>query len=86
VDISAKAPNTQVIIHRPHGAQEEGRPKYGCLDPSQKENKILAEANMEINCRAETEGKIIQRLFHLGIRPIYSYQTKTLLWMPRKAC
>jgi hypothetical protein len=25
-------------------------------------------------CRAETEGKAIQRLSHLGIHPIYSYQ------------
>jgi hypothetical protein len=49
-------------------------------------NKILIGANMEIKCRAETEGKAIQRLSHLGIHPIYSYQTRTLLWMPRSAC
>jgi hypothetical protein len=30
----------------------------------------------------ETEGKAIQRLPHLGIHPIYSYQTQTVLWMP----
>ena len=27
-----------------------------------------------------------QRLSHLGIHPIYSHQTQTLLWMPRNAC
>jgi hypothetical protein len=33
-------------------------------------NKILMGANMETNCRAETEGKAIQRLSHLGIHSI----------------
>jgi hypothetical protein len=37
---------------------------------------------METKCRAETEGKAIQRLLHLGIHPIYSDQTPALLWMP----
>jgi hypothetical protein len=37
-----------------------------------KGNKILTGANMETNCRSETEGKAIQRLSHLGIYPIYS--------------
>jgi hypothetical protein len=36
------------------------------------ENKILTDANMEINYRAETGGKVIQRLSHVGIHPIYS--------------
>jgi hypothetical protein len=38
---------------------------------------------MEIKCRAETKGKAIQRLPHLGTHPIYSYQIQTLLWMPK---
>jgi hypothetical protein len=50
------------------------------------ENKILKGANMEIKCRAETKEKDTQRLSHLGIHPIYSYQTQMLLWMPRSAC
>ena len=29
-------------------------------------NKILTEGNMETNCGAETEGKVIQRLPDLG--------------------
>jgi hypothetical protein len=31
----------------------------GTVVPLKKENKILTRANMEINCRAETEGKAI---------------------------
>jgi hypothetical protein len=69
VDISPKAPNIQDTIHRPHEAQEEGRPKCGCFCPL-KENKIFTGANIEIKCRAETKGKAIQRLSHLGILPI----------------
>jgi hypothetical protein len=45
-----------------------------------KRNKILTRANMETKCRAETEGKAIQRLPHLGIHPRYNHQTPKLLW------
>jgi hypothetical protein len=51
-----------------------------------KENKIFTGTNMETKYRAETEGKAIQSLLHLGIHPIYSHQTQTLLWMTRSAC
>ena len=40
----------------------------------------------ETNCGAVTEGKAIQRLAHLGIHPIYSYQTQIVLWIPASAC
>jgi hypothetical protein len=40
----------------------------------------------ETKCRVETERMTIQRLFHLGIHPIYSYQTQALLWVPTSAC
>jgi hypothetical protein len=33
-----------------------------------KGNKILTGGNMETKCRAENEGKTIQRLPHLGIQ------------------
>jgi hypothetical protein len=33
---------------------------------------------MEIKCRVETKGKATQKLFHLGIHPIYSYQIHIL--------
>jgi hypothetical protein len=49
-------------------------------------NKTLMEANMETKCGAETEGKAIQRLPHLGIHPMYSHQMQTLLWIPRSVC
>jgi hypothetical protein len=42
--------------------------------------------DIEIKFGAETEGKAIHWLSHLRITPIYSYQTQTLLWMPRSAC
>jgi hypothetical protein len=49
-------------------------------------NKILMAVNMEIKCGTMNEGNTIQRLPHLGIHPIYSYQTQTILWIPRGAC
>jgi hypothetical protein len=49
-------------------------------------NKILTRGNMEIKCRAETEGKAFQSLPHLGIHPIYNHQTRTMLWIPISAC
>jgi hypothetical protein len=40
-----------------------------------RENKILKGENMETKCGAETEGKAIHRLPHLGSHAIYSHQT-----------
>ena len=37
-------------------------------------NKILMEANTDTKYGAETEGKAIQRLPHLGIHPIDRHQ------------
>jgi hypothetical protein len=45
-------------------------------------NKMLTRGNMEIKYGAETEGKAIQCLSHLGIHPIYNHQTPTMLWIP----
>jgi hypothetical protein len=42
-------------------------------------NKIPMEGDTETKCGAETERKTIQRLPHLGIHPIYRYQTQKLL-------
>jgi hypothetical protein len=42
-------------------------------------NKILTGGNLETKCGAETEGKAIQRLPHLGIQAIYSHQAQTLV-------
>jgi hypothetical protein len=42
-------------------------------------NKISMEGVTDTKCGAETEVMTIQRLPHLGIHPIYSHQTQTLL-------
>jgi hypothetical protein len=34
MDIEQKAQNTQYSTHRPHEAQEEGKPNCGCFGPS----------------------------------------------------
>jgi hypothetical protein len=49
-------------------------------------NKILKGGNRETKCGAETERKVIQRLPHLGIHPIYKHQTQTQLQIPTRAC
>jgi hypothetical protein len=48
-------------------------------------NKIPMKGVTETTCGTDTEGMTIQRLPHLGIHPIYSHQTQTLLWMPTSA-
>ena len=48
-------------------------------------NKIPMEKITDTKFRAETEGKTIQRLPHLGIYPINNHQNQTLLWMPASA-
>ena len=48
--------------------------------------KILTEENIETNCKAETEGKAIQRLPHLCMHSIYIRQARTLLLMPGSLC
>jgi hypothetical protein len=50
------------------------------------DTSILLRRGIKIPIGAETEEKVIQRLFHLGIHPIHSYQIQTLLWMPTSAC
>jgi hypothetical protein len=49
-------------------------------------NKRCMEGVTETECRAETRRKAIQKLPHLGIHPIYSHQTQTLILMPVGAC
>jgi hypothetical protein len=49
-------------------------------------NKILTGGSMETMCRAETEGKAVQRLLHPEIHLVYSHQTQILLWMLGSAC
>ena len=47
---------------------------------------LLSQGDTGTMNRAETEGKSIQRLPHLGIHPTCRHQTQTLLLMPRSAC
>jgi hypothetical protein len=49
-------------------------------------NKIPMEGVTETKFGAKMEGKIIQRLPHLGIHPIYNHQTQALLHMPERFC
>jgi hypothetical protein len=49
-------------------------------------NKIPMEGVTETKFRAEMEESTIQRLPHLGIRPIDNHQTQTLLHMPARIC
>jgi hypothetical protein len=51
-----------------------------------RENKIPMGRVTETKCGIETERKVVQRLPHLGIHPIYRHQTQTLLLMSRSAC
>jgi hypothetical protein len=76
VDISPEAQYTQDTIHRTHEAQEEGRPKCAYFGPSYK-GKQNTYGRTKFG--AETEETATQRLPHLGIHPIYSYQTQILL-------
>lgn len=84
VDLSPEAPNTQDTIYRPHEAQEVQSVETSNF--LRRGNKIPMGGATETKCGAETEGKAIQRLPHLGIHHIYSHQTQTLLWMLRSAC
>jgi hypothetical protein len=86
VDISPEAKNSQDTICKTHETQEEGRPKYGYVNPSKRGNMIPMEGVTETKCAAETEGMTIQKVPHLGIHPINNRQTQTLLQMPTRAC
>jgi hypothetical protein len=46
---------------------------------------LLSKGNAGIKTGADTEGKAIERLPHLGIHPIYRHQTQTLSLMSRRA-
>jgi hypothetical protein len=60
----------------------------GATCPSQNFNPelLLSKGNTGTKSGAETEVKALQRLPHLGIHPICSHQTQSLLLMPRSAC
>ena len=49
-------------------------------------NKISMEGVAETKFGAKTKGGTIQRLPHLGVHPIISHQTQTLLHSPARFC
>jgi hypothetical protein len=49
-------------------------------------NKTHMEGVMETKFGAETEGRTMQRLPHLGIHTIINHQMQTLLHMPARFC
>jgi len=51
-----------------------------------RENKILIGGNVGTKSGAVTEENVIQRLTHLGIHPICSYKTQSLLLIPKSVC
>jgi hypothetical protein len=85
VEITQKlrTPQIQFTNHMKRNKKEEQSVETSIL--IRRRNKIPMEAVTETKCGAETEGMTIQRLPHLGIHPIYNYQTQTLLWMPIRA-
>jgi hypothetical protein len=86
VDISLKARNTKIQFTDHMNLKNKEDRSVGALVLLTRENKILMGENTKPKCGADTEGKAIQRLPHLGNHPIYSHQMQTLLWMPRCAC
>ena len=76
-------PKIQFTDHMKLKKKEDQRVDASVLLRSR--NKLLAGGNMEKGYEAETEGKAIQRLPHLGIHPINRHQTQTVLWMPKSA-
>jgi hypothetical protein len=87
VDISTEVQNTQDTFtdSRRKKLKKEDQ-SVDTLALLRRGNKMPMEGNTEKKCRAETEGKAIQRLPYWGIHPIYNHETKTLLWMPTRAC
>jgi hypothetical protein len=77
----------KIQFARPYEAQKKEKQSVNVLVllTSKQGNKILSRANMETKCGTETEGKAIQRQPHLGIHPMYSCQTQTLLSMATSA-
>jgi hypothetical protein len=49
-------------------------------------NKILMQGVTETKFGAKMKGWTIQTLPHLGVHPIISHQTQTLLCMPARFC
>ena len=76
MDISPETQNTQDTICKTHETQEEDQ-SVDTLILFIRGNKIPMEGVTETKFGAELKGRIIQRLPHPGIHPIYNHQTQT---------
>jgi hypothetical protein len=86
VDISPEAQNTQDTIFKTHETKTKEDQSVDTSILLRKGSKIPMEGVTGTNCEAETKGMTIQRLFYLGIHPIYNHQTQTLLHMEARFC
>jgi hypothetical protein len=87
----AKIPNKGEIESVETISSGEAQPllRDGATHPFEKKINpewFLSKGNAGTKSGAETEGKAIQRLPHIGIHPICRHQTQTLLLMPRSTC
>jgi hypothetical protein len=80
VNIRPEAQNTEDTTHRPHEAQEKGRPTCGYFDPSQNEEQNTNRRKYRDWRKGHPETAL------LVTHPIYIYPTQTLLWRPRSVC
>ena len=82
MDIRPEAQNTKIKFTDDWKLKKKEDQSVDTLVLLRMENKMSMGGDTETKCGAETEGKAIQRLPHLGIHPIYNHQAQMLLWMP----
>jgi hypothetical protein len=56
------------------------------LNEKKKEKKEGEQKYSQEEIQRQSIGAETIHLIQLGIHPIYSHQTQTLLWLPRSAC
>jgi len=78
-EYSLEAQSTLGTIHRPQKFKNKEDQSVNASVLLRRRNEILTGENAKTKCGAETKGKAIQRLPHLGIHPTYSHQTQTPL-------
>ena len=86
MDIIPNARNTQGTIKGAYEAQEKEDQNVNTFIFLRRGNQIPTGGNTETKCGVATEEKAIQGPPQLGIHPIHSCQTQTLIWMPTMAC
>jgi hypothetical protein len=74
--------NTQDTIYKHMKLKKKEDQSVDSLILLRRGNKISMEGVTEKKFREKTEGKTIQKVFHLGINSIYNSQTQTLWPIP----